>query len=303
MKTPHPNKKATTKKAATKKAARKKAANPTTKLDRGEAETRAKDVLRGLKKTWPDAHCELLFDSPLELLVATILSAQCTDERVNKVTRDLFVKYRTASDYANAKEGELEEDIRSTGFFNNKARSLRGMGRALVDHFGGEVPQTMEALVTVPGAARKTANVVLGSAYGIASGIVVDTHVHRLSQRLGLSSAKQATGVERDLTALFPRDEWIFIGHAIIWHGRRVCHARKPSCADCTLRAHCPSAALYETERASSGPDRRADAAPTRAPTKRPATKPRKSPPKKSVKKKVAGKKKGPARTPRTSEA
>lgn len=213
-----------------------------------EAQVRARAILTLLKKTWPDAHCELLFESPLELLVATILSAQCTDARVNMVTRDLFLKYPTARDYAEAPEGELEEDIRSTGFFNNKARSLRGMGRALVERFGGEVPRTLEALMTVPGAARKTANVVLGSAFGIPSGIVVDTHVHRLSHRLGLSTNKQATGVERDLTSLFPERDWIFIGHAIIWHGRRVCHARKPACGDCSLNAHCPSATLYETE-------------------------------------------------------
>ena len=202
------------------------------------------EVLTILHEEYPDADCELDHGSALQLLVATILSAQCTDERVNLVTKELFAKYRTAEDYAEAPDGELEEDIRSTGFFNNKAKSLRGMGRVLVERFGGEVPNTMEELLTVPGAARKTANVVLGTAYGIPSGVVVDTHVQRLSQRLGLTTQKTAVKVERDLMELVPKDEWIFFGHAIIWHGRRVCKAKKPACEGCAFERSCPSAGV-----------------------------------------------------------
>jgi len=202
----------------------------------------ATDVLAALHEEYPDADCELHHESALQLLAATILSAQCTDERVNMVTKDLFVKYRTAKDYADAPEGELEEDVRTTGFFNNKAKSLRGMGRVLHEEFGGEVPRTMEELLTIPGAARKTANVVLGTSYGIPSGVVVDTHVLRLSARLGFTAEKTAVKVERDLMKLIPQDEWIFFGHAIIWHGRRVCKAKKPACEGCALERSCPSA-------------------------------------------------------------
>lgn len=214
-------------------------------LPDSEARARALRVLRGLKRAWPDAHCELHHDNPLELLVATILSAQCTDARVNAVTRELFRKYRSARDYAEAPDGELERDIRPTGFFNNKARSLRRMGRVLVERFGGEVPRTMEELLEIPGVARKTANVVLGTAFGIASGIVVDTHVRRLAHRIGLSREKNEARIERDLMALFPRRDWIFVSHALIWHGRRVCRARRPDCAHCVLRPDCASADLY----------------------------------------------------------
>lgn len=199
-------------------------------------------VLAALHAEYPDADCELRFRNALELLAATILSAQCTDVRVNKVTEELFREYKTADDYADAKPGVLEEEIRSTGFFNNKAKALRGMGAALRDRFGGEVPRTMDELLTVPGAARKTANVVLGTAYGIPSGVVVDTHVLRLSARLGLTAETTAVKVERDLMALVPKDEWIFFGHAIIWHGRRVCSAKKPACEGCVLERLCPSA-------------------------------------------------------------
>jgi len=200
-----------------------------------------KTLLAGLHGEYPAADCALSHRTPLELLVATILSAQCTDERVNRVTRELFQRYRTPRDYADAPPGQLENDIRSTGFFNNKARSLRGMGRVLLADFNGEIPRTMEELLTLPGVARKTANVVLGTAYGIASGITVDTHVLRLSHRLGLSAAPAADRVEQDLLTLIPRNEWIFFGHAMIQHGRRVCQARKPKCAACVFGPICPS--------------------------------------------------------------
>jgi len=197
-------------------------------------------VIAGFRTAYPDADCELTFTNPLELVVATILSAQCTDERVNQVTEELFKRYRTATDYAAAPQETLEQEIHATGFFRQKARSVRAMGQMLVDRFGGEVPSTMEEVTQLPGVARKTANVVLGTAMGIASGIVVDTHVRRLAYRLGLTDQTDPEKVERDLMTVVPEQDWIWFGHATIWHGRRVCHARRPDCASCVLLADCP---------------------------------------------------------------
>ena len=200
------------------------------------------DALAGeLPRIYPTAHCELDFSNPLELLVATILSAQCTDVRVNMVTPALFMRCLTAADYASIPQEELEEIIRSTGFYRNKAKSIRGMGEALVERHGGTVPQTMKELSALPGAGRKTANVVLGNAFGINEGVVVDTHVGRLSLRLGLTSFKDPVKVERDLMKLFPEKEWTNLSHWLIWHGRRRCKARNPDCKECELRKMCPS--------------------------------------------------------------
>jgi endonuclease III len=202
-------------------------------------ETRARRIVRGLHRLYDDADCALTHSQPLELLVATILSAQCTDERVNRVTPKLFRRYPKAEDYAGADLQELEELIRSTGFFRNKARSLKGLGQALVERHGGAVPAKMEQLVELPGVGRKTANVLLGTWFGIPS-IPVDTHVTRLSGRLGLSRHTDPVKIERDLQRLFPKKDWTFASHALIWHGRRVCKARGPACEVCGLRADCP---------------------------------------------------------------
>ena len=205
-----------------------------------EAKRYAGQVVRRLAKAYPDATCSLDFTTPLELLVATILSAQCTDERVNLVTKDLFAKYRTAEDYVRAKPGQLEKDIQSTGFYRNKAKSIRGCCEALANDYGGEVPRQIEQLVELSGVGRKTANVVLGTAYGIASGVVVDTHVGRISRRLGLSEHKDAVKVEADLMAVVPKNRWISLSHEMIQHGRRVCMARRPRCDECPLGSLCP---------------------------------------------------------------
>jgi endonuclease-3 len=205
-----------------------------------DTKTRAKAILRRLKTHYPDATCALEFASPFELLVATILSAQCTDERVNKVTADLFRKYRGPEDYLAVGQEELERDIFSTGFYRNKAKSIRGACRMLVDEFGGEVPRDMDALLRLPGVARKTANVVLGTAYGIASGVVVDTHVGRVSRRLELTAHEDPEKVERDLMALVPKASWVDFGHLVVTHGRRVCVARAPKCGECFLTDLCP---------------------------------------------------------------
>ena len=202
---------------------------------------RVRKVTAGLRKAYPDAHCELNHSNPLELLVATILSAQCTDKRVNLVTAELFKKYRAAADYANASQAELESDIRTTGFFRNKAKSLRACCRALVERHGGEVPRSMEELTQLGGVGRKTANVVLGNAFGVNDGIVVDTHVARLSDRLGFSQEKQPEKIEQDLMRLVPRTQWTLFSHWLIWHGRRRCFARNPDCAQCEIRKLCPS--------------------------------------------------------------
>lgn len=201
---------------------------------------RTEEIIARLRKAYPDAHCELNYASPLELLIATILSAQANDKQVNLVTADLFKKYRTPLDYANAPAGQLEEDIRQLGFFRNKARSIRACCRKLVDLYGGQVPRTMAELVALDGVGRKTANVVLGNAFGINEGIVVDTHVARLSLRLGLTRHTQPEKIERDLEPLVSRKLWALFSHLLIWHGRRRCYARKPDCPHCEVLSLCP---------------------------------------------------------------
>lgn len=202
---------------------------------------RAKAVIRRLKRRYPDAKCSLNFRSPLQLLVATILSAQCTDARVNEVTKTLFRKYRKASDYANADPAEMEDDIRSTGFYRNKTKSILGMARKLVEDHGGRVPKTMEELVKLPGVGRKTANVVLGNAFGIDEGIVVDTHVTRITNRLKFTKDKNAVVIERDLIEIIPKKDWTLFPHLMIQHGRAICQARKPRCEMCPINQLCPS--------------------------------------------------------------
>jgi endonuclease III len=205
------------------------------------ARARVSKLLKAWPKIYPDAHTELDFRTPLELLIATILSAQCTDKRVNMVTPALFKKYRTAKDYATSPPGELENEIKSTGFFNSKAKSIRGATRAIAEKFKGQVPNSMEELRELPGVGRKTANVVLGNAFGINEGIVVDTHVIRLSERLGLTKQKDPEKIEQDLMKLVPLKYWAIWSHWLIWHGRRRCFARKPDCANCEVFMLCPS--------------------------------------------------------------
>jgi endonuclease-3 len=204
----------------------------------------AQQIIRILRQTYPDAHCALHHTNPLELLIATILSAQCTDERVNIVTADLFRKYRQAEDYAQVERAELERDIHSTGFYRNKARNIQGACQIIAERYKGRVPETMEELLVLPGVARKTANVVLGNAFGIASGIVVDTHVTRLSGRLGLTRHEQPEKIEQDLIALTPKKDWIDFSHLLIAHGRALCKARNPQCQACPLETLCPASAL-----------------------------------------------------------
>lgn len=206
---------------------------------------RARKILERLRKDYPRASTALTHSNPLDLLVATILSAQCTDERVNVVTKDLFKKYRTAKDYANANQSGFEQEIRSTGFFRAKAKSIIQCCKALVQRHRGEVPTTMEELVQLPGVGRKTANVVLGNAFGIAEGIVVDTHVKRLAERVGLSSQSNPDKIELDLMEIFPKKRWIALGNVLIWHGRKICTARKPKCPECSVNDLCPSAELF----------------------------------------------------------
>jgi endonuclease-3 len=207
-----------------------------------QRKARVDSVLPKLKKLYPHAKCSLDFTSPLELIVATILSAQCTDERVNIVTKALFKKYRTAHDYARAKPEELEKDIQSTGFFRNKAKSIIGMAQALIAEHGGEVPRTMDELVKLAGVGRKTANVVLGNAFGINAGVTVDTHVTRLSNRLGLTKhPSDAVKIEQDLIPIVPQQDWALWSHLLIHHGRAVCQARTPHCRECALLADCPA--------------------------------------------------------------
>jgi endonuclease III len=202
------------------------------------------EVISRLKDEYPDARTELNWENPLELLVATMLSAQTTDVRVNMVTEKLFEKYRTAAEYAGADPAELEADIRPTGFYRNKARSLQGMARALLDEHGGEVPRTMAGLVSLPGVGRKTANVVLGNAFGVDEGVVVDTHVRRVSRRLGLTAEKDPEKIEQDLLGVVPEGERTLFSHLLILHGRRVCKARKPDCPGCVLNDICPSSTV-----------------------------------------------------------
>jgi endonuclease-3 len=203
---------------------------------------RLKKILRGLARSYGDAHCALVHSNALQLLVATILSAQCTDHRVNIVTKELFRKYRTAKDFADADPAELEQDVRSTGFYRNKAKSIRGAARLLVEKHHGEVPDTMDALLELPGVARKTANVVLGTWFKKAEGVVVDTHVLRITRRLQLTREDDPKKIERDLMKLLPKEEWTDFSHRLIWHGRRICAARKAKCGECPIAEACPSA-------------------------------------------------------------
>lgn len=204
-------------------------------------------IIKRLKRSYPDAHCALEHSNAFELLIATILSAQCTDERVNIVTAELFRKYRGPAAFAAASQAELENDIRSTGFFRNKAKNIRAACQRLMDDFGGKVPETMDELLSLAGVARKTANVVLGNAFGIASGVVVDTHVSRLSQRLGLTAETTPEKFEAELQQLVPKKDWIMFPHLLIFHGRKICQARKPKCGECALADICPSYVLFTT--------------------------------------------------------
>jgi endonuclease-3 len=209
-----------------------------------EEKDRTKKIIARLRREYPDAKCSLNHSTPLELLVATILSAQCTDERVNVVTADLFRKYRSCEDYLKVPQSELENDVRSTGFYRNKAKAIQGACRMMIDEHQGRVPDNLDDLVRLPGVARKTANVVLGNAFAITSGVVVDTHVGRLARRLGLSQHEQAEKVERDLMELVPKKDWIDFSHLLIYHGRKVCKARKPLCDLCVVEPLCPSSYL-----------------------------------------------------------
>lgn len=219
-----------------------------------ERKNRVVKILPLLKKLYPDAKCSLNFSNPLQLLVATILSAQCTDERVNIVTKDLFRKYKSAKDFAAAKPESLEKDIQSTGFYRNKAKSLRAMAQSLLDQHKGQVPRTMEELTNLAGVGRKTANVVLGNAFDISVGIVVDTHVTRVSNRLGLTDhASDAVKIEQDLMPIIPRTNWTLWSHLLIQHGRAICQARRPKCEECPLLSHCPGGKVFMRERAQTG--------------------------------------------------
>jgi len=209
-----------------------------------ELKTRTRVVIRRLKRAYPGAKCSLNHSNPFELLVATILSAQCTDERVNIVTADLFRKYRKPEDYLKVPPRELEKDIQSTGFFRNKTKSIQGTAKMLTEQYGGEVPQTMDKLLELPGVARKTANVVLGNAFDIHAGVVVDTHVTRLSHRLGFTQQKTAEKIEQDLSPIVPKKDWVIFPHLMIYHGRKICKARTPLCAECTIEKQCPSSYL-----------------------------------------------------------
>lgn len=204
-----------------------------------------KGIMAELRRMYPGAKCSLNFSNPLELLVSTELSAQCTDERVNIVTADLFKKYRAVEDYATVSQEEFERDIKSTGFYRNKAKNIRGAAQRIITEYGGEVPRTMQELLTLPGVARKTANVVLGNAYGIVEGVVVDTHVTRLSQRFGWTTNTDPVKIEQDLMRILPRQDWLDASHLMIYHGRALCLARKPACARCDLVPLCPSAFTF----------------------------------------------------------
>ena len=209
-----------------------------------ELKARVRDVIRRLKRAYPDAKCSLNHSNPFELLIATILSAQCTDERVNIVTADLFRKYKKPEDYLNVSPRELEKDIQSTGFFRNKTKSIQGTSKVLTEQYGGTVPHTMEELLELPGVARKTANVVLGNAFDIKAGVVVDTHVTRLSHRLGFTQAKTAEKIELDLIPIVPKKDWVMFPHLLIAHGRKICKARNPLCDQCPVERQCPSSYL-----------------------------------------------------------
>ncbi len=206
-----------------------------------EQKKRVKEIIKRLRKEYPETRTALQFRTPFELLVATILAAQCTDERVNKITPGLFAKYPTVEHFARAEQKELEKDIRSTGFFRNKARNIIALAQKLVEGYGGKVPDSMEELVKLPGVARKTANIVLSSAFRKAEGIAVDTHVRRLAERLGLSPQKQPEKIEQDLMAIVPREDWLDFNYLLVDHGRKICQARKPRCLECVLKELCPS--------------------------------------------------------------
>jgi endonuclease III len=208
---------------------------------RGANPARVAAILKGLDEAYPKAACELKYENPFQLLISTILSAQCTDAVVNQVTAELFPKYPDAKALAYAHPAEIEKEIRPTGFFRNKTKSIIGASKKIVEEFHGEVPRTMEELLTLPGVARKTANVVLGTAFGIASGVVVDTHVQRLSTRLDLTKNADPKKIEQDLMRIIPQDKWVIFSHQLIWHGRRVCHARQPKCLECNLERLCYS--------------------------------------------------------------
>jgi len=206
---------------------------------------RTAEIIKRLKKAYPDAHCALNHTNAFELLIATILSAQCTDRQVNIVTADLFRKFRKPQDYVDVSQDELEKEIRSIGFFRSKAKNIRAASEKIITEFGGKVPDSMDELLTLNGVGRKTANVVLGNAFGIASGVVVDTHVERLSQRLGLTKNKTPDKIERDLEKLVPKKDWVMFPHWLIFHGRQICQARKPKCTECVLGDICPSYKLF----------------------------------------------------------
>src|SRR5579859_8047415 len=207
-------------------------------------------IIAELRRLYPDAKCSLNFTTPLELLIATQLAAQCTDERVNAVTVQLFQKYRSVEDYATVSQEELEQDIRSTGFYRNKAKNIRATCQRLITAYGGEVPRTMQDLLTLPGVARKTANVVLGNGFGIVVGFVVDTHVGRLSRRFGWTQNIDAVNIEQDLMRIIPQKDWLDLSHLLIFHGRAICDARKPLCEQCTLAHLCPSALVAKIPQA-----------------------------------------------------
>ena len=209
-----------------------------------ELKKRTRDIIRRLKRTYPGAKCSLNHSNPFELLVATILSAQCTDERVNIVTADLFRKYTRPEDYFKVSPRELEKDIQSTGFFRNKTKSIQGTSRMLTEQYHGEVPHTMDELLELPGVARKTANVVLGNAFDIKAGVVVDTHVTRLSHRLAFTEQKTAEKIEQELIPIVPKKDWVIFPHLMIYHGRKVCRARNPACDECQIEKFCPSSYL-----------------------------------------------------------
>ncbi|MGQ0541949.1 MAG: endonuclease III [Blastocatellia bacterium] len=211
----------------------------------GDKKKRTAEIIKRLKKAYPDARCALNHTNPFELLIATILSAQCTDARVNIVTGTLFRKYRGPQDFIDVSQTELEKDIHSTGFFRSKAKNIKAASQRLIEVYCGDIPRTMEEILTLGGVARKTANVVLGNAFGIASGVVVDTHVSRLSQRLGLTENKTPERIERDLEKLVPKKHWIMFPHWMIFHGRQVCIARKPKCGECILGDICPSFSVF----------------------------------------------------------
>src|SRR5580704_7029163 len=218
-----------------------KAAKVAKAVGAGTNPKRVAAILAKLDEAYPEATCELKHENPFQLLISTILSAQCTDVRVNEVTKTLYQKYKTPKDFAYADPKELEREIRPTGFFRNKTKSIMGASKGIIENFHGEVPKTMDEILTLPGVARKTGNVVLGSGYGIASGVVVDTHVMRLSQRLDLTKHEDPKKIEQDLIKIIPQDHWIKFSHQLIWHGRRVCISRKPRCTECNLESICYS--------------------------------------------------------------